>query len=173
MFSDDGSGFKRKPEDEALDAARGEVVAGLARELRRERQRDGRGAGRRGLLPLFSGPPEHRVGVLELYLPYAPIQNDIGAGLHKLRLDLIGGLAALYVALFTISASVSRGLRRQVSLNAFLAEHDALTELPQSFAVPAENLRSIGIGEGPVVRSRSSIVDRFREINDSLGPRQR
>ena len=32
-------------------------------------------------LPLVAGSPAHRVGVLEVYLPYAPIDADVSAGL--------------------------------------------------------------------------------------------
>ena len=174
VFSADGSGFEEKPEDEALDAARGKVVALLTR-LNSDVNDQG-SVGQQAVevyVPLVSGPHERRVGVLELYLPYAPIQRDIDAGLHTLRLNLIAGLAALYVALFTISASVSRGLRRQVSLNAFLAEHDALTELPNRPSFQrriSEALERVKSGRPPIAIAIVD-VDRFREINDSLGHR--
>ena len=32
-------------------------------------------------LPLVAGPSAQRVGVLEVYLPYAPIRQDVNAGL--------------------------------------------------------------------------------------------
>ena len=121
--------------------------------------------------PLVAGRPERRVGVLELYLPYAPIHNDVASGLHKLLLDLAIGLAALYVVLFTISLSVSRGLRRQVALNAFLAEHDALTELPNRRLFHqriADALHRVTRGRPPFAIAIVDL-DRFKEINDSLG----
>src|SRR6185437_15940377 len=76
------------------------------------------------------GPARRTVGVLELYLPYAPIRRDVTDGLGSLYRDLTLGLGALYVVLFGISLSVSRDLRRQLAVNTFLAEHDALTGLP-------------------------------------------
>ena len=172
VFSDDGSGFGERPEGEALDAARGETVARLTR-----LNSDVNDKGSIGpqvvevYLPLTAGLGEHRVGVLELYLPYAPIQSDVATGLHRLLLDLVVGLAALYLVLFAISLSVSRGLRRQVALNAFLAEHDALTELPNRRLFRrriAEALARVKKRRAPFAIAIVD-VDRFREINDSLG----
>jgi diguanylate cyclase (GGDEF)-like protein len=171
VFSDDGSGFKSEPEDEALDAARGRVVARLTR-----LNSDINDVGPAGVaavevyLPLTAGTPAHRVGVLEVYLPYAPIERDIQAGMQALYRDLVIGLGVLYLALFAITASVSRGLRREVALNAFLAEHDTLTELPnrtlfhrRATAVVAESRR------GRAAAIAIVDLDRFKEVNDTLG----
>jgi diguanylate cyclase (GGDEF)-like protein len=171
VFSDDSSGFAERPEDESIEAARGEIVARLTR-LNSDANDNGV-AGPQVVevyQPLNAGRPEHRVGVLELYLPYAPIQKDVEAGLHKLLRDLAIGLGALYVVLFAISLSVSRGLRRQVKLNAFLAEHDPLTELPNRRLFQ----RRISDALGRVKKAAPFAVaivdlDRFKEINDSLG----
>lgn len=54
-----------------------------------------------------------RVGVLELYLSYAPIARAVTKLLSTMYRDLIIGLGALYLALFAISASVNERLRRQ------------------------------------------------------------
>jgi PAS domain S-box-containing protein len=53
-----------------------------------------------------------------MYLPYDPIAADVAAGLNRLYLSLAVGLTLLWLALFAITASVSRGLRRQLALNA-------------------------------------------------------
>jgi diguanylate cyclase (GGDEF)-like protein len=171
VFSDDGSGFKAEADDEALDAARGRVVARLTR-----LNSDINDVGAAGVaavevyLPLTAGAPAHRVGVLEVYLPYAPISRDIQAGIHSLYRDLVIGLGVLYLVLFAITASVSRGLRREVALNAFLAEHDTLTELPnrtlfqrRAEAVVAESRR------GRAAAIAIVDLDRFKEVNDTLG----
>jgi diguanylate cyclase (GGDEF)-like protein len=120
-------------------------------------------------LPLRAGDPLHPVGVLETYLPYAPIRSDINSGQAVLYRNLVIGLAALYIALVFIATSVSRGLRRQVAINAFLAEHDTLTDLPNR-SLFLRRVRAAVNGS----RRRTSVIaifdlDRFKEVNDSLG----
>jgi diguanylate cyclase (GGDEF)-like protein len=171
-FSDDGSGLGGKPDDEALAAARGQVVAALT-----QLNSDANDSGRRGVaaveiyLPLRAGTPRRRVGVLEVYLPYAPINHDVTAGLHRLYLDLILGLAILYLALFTMTASVSRGLRRGSALNAFLAEHDPLTQLANRtlFHRRAKRLLTAGISHLQPMVIAIIDLDGFKDVNDTLG----
>jgi diguanylate cyclase (GGDEF)-like protein len=172
VFSDDGSGFKVKPDDETLNAAQGLVVARLTR-----LNTDSNDQGREGVptveiyMPLKAGTPLHRVGVLELYLPYAPISRDVTAGLHGLYVDLALGLAMLYLALFAITWSVSRGLRREVKLNAFLAEHDVLTDLPNRtlFHRRAAAAVALGVRRSEPVAIAIIDLDHFKDINDTLG----
>jgi diguanylate cyclase (GGDEF)-like protein len=172
VFSDDGSGFKDKPEDEALDAAHGEIVARLTR-----LNSDSNDTGKAGpesvevYVPLTAGTPSHRVGVLEIYLPYAPINADVSAELGRLYLDLAVGLALLYLVLSAITFSVSRGLRRQAKWNAFLAEHDPLTELPNRalFRHRAAGALAAAVPAGKPVAIAIIDLDRFKEVNDTLG----
>jgi diguanylate cyclase (GGDEF)-like protein len=171
VFSGDGSGFGDRPEDEALDAARGDTVARLT-----HLNSDANDIGSTGVasvevyLPLGAGSPARRVGVLELYLPYAPISRDVTAGLHRLYLDLAVGLTGLYLVLFAITASVSRGLRRESALNAFLAEHDTLTELPNRtlFHRHAERALAAARSNRPVAVAIVDL-DHFKAVNDTLG----
>ncbi|MDQ1508781.1 MAG: diguanylate cyclase [Actinomycetota bacterium] len=172
VFSDDGSGFAEKAEAPAIAAAHGEVEAELTR-LNSDANDTGE-VGQQAVeiyQPLFAGSQQRRVGVLELYLPYAPIHDDVASGVRRLSLDLMIGLAALYVVLFAISLSVSRGLRRQVKLNAFLAEHDPLTELPNRRLFQrriADALNRVKEGRAPFAIAIVDL-DRFKDINDSLG----
>jgi diguanylate cyclase (GGDEF)-like protein len=172
VYSSDGSGFSGKIDDEAIEAARGEVVARLTR-----LNGDSNDGGHRGVsavevyLPLTSSRGTGRTGVLEIYLPYAPISGDVTAGLHRMYLDLAVGLAVLYLVLFAITASVSRGLRREAALNAFLAHHDTLTELPNRTLFH----RRAGEALADAVRLDRRIavaivdLDHFKEVNDTLG----
>jgi diguanylate cyclase len=171
VFSDDGSGLAEHVDDEALDAARGQVVARLTR-----LNTDSNDAGSAGVAavevyqPLTAGTPSRRVGVLELYLPYAPISRDVNSGLQMLYRDLALGLAVLYLVLIAISVSATRGLRRQIAVNAFLAEHDTLTELPNRtlFQRHAAQAVAVATHEHPVALAIVDL-DRFKEVNDTLG----
>jgi diguanylate cyclase len=172
VFSDDGSGFGTKPEDEALDAAHGEVVAHLTN-LNADANDRGR-IGARSVevyLPLIAGKPPTRVGVLEIYLPYAPIATAVNAGLHRLYLELALGLTALWLLLFAITASVSRGLRREVATSAYLAHHDTLTELPNRalFLTRAKAAVARATSSGQPIAVAIINLDHFKDINDSLG----
>ena len=73
-------------------------------------------------LPLLAGSPRRRAGVLDVAFAYAPIQRDASASLNRLYNDLYIGLTLLYLSLFLTSVSMSRGLRRQLTLNAAQAE---------------------------------------------------
>jgi PAS domain S-box-containing protein len=123
VFSDDGSGFRGKPDDEALEAARGATVVSLTHLNSDSDDIGGKGpASVEVYEPLYVGAHRVRVGVLELYLPYAPIAADVASSLHRLYLDIAGGLALLYLALLGITLSITRGLRRQLAVNATQAE---------------------------------------------------
>lgn len=172
VYSDDGSGFKERPEDEALEAAHGDILAELT-----QLNSDSNDTGKIGpeaveiYQPLSAGRPERRVGVLELYLPYASISADVTAGLHNLYRDLILGLVGLYAALSAIWLSVTRRLRVQLKRNTYLAEHDSLTELPNRaiFLRRAEAAVASSCGGGQASAIAIVDLDRFKEVNDALG----
>jgi diguanylate cyclase (GGDEF)-like protein len=170
VYSSDGSGFTDAVEDEALDAAHGAVVARLTRLNADANDNGPRGVAAVEVYRPLTDAADRPLGVQEIYLPYAPISADISAGVHDLYQDLALGLAALYAALFAIAWSVSRGLRRQVALNAFLAEHDPLTGLPNRslFHHRAAQLVAGASDDAPVVIAIVD-VDRFKEVNDTLG----
>jgi diguanylate cyclase len=177
VYSDDGSGLHKQAgddddHDEALDAAHGVTVARVTR-----LNGDSDDSGPLGpesvevYLPLIAGSPLHRVGVLEVYLPYAPIRTDVDAGLDSLYRNLAIGLAALYVLLFGISFAVGRKLRRQVKVNAYMAEHDALTNLPNRALFHRRVQKALDRGRHTGQSTTIAIIDldRFKEVNDTLG----
>ena len=172
VFSDDNSGFAGPADDEALDAAHGRVVALLTRV-----NADSNDTGRIGTssvevyVPLTGQATRRPIAVLELYLPYGPIAHDVTAGLHRMYLALIVGLGVLYLTLFAISISVSRGLRRESVRNAFMAEHDALTELPNRTLFRQRATTAIRRSRRRERTVAVAIVDldRFQEVNDTLG----
>lgn len=177
VYSDDGSGLQKQTDvgdehDEALEAARGTAIIRLTR-----LNADSDDTGSLGpesvevYLPLLAGSGAHRVGILEVYLPYAPIRAEIDAGIDGLYRNLAIGLAALYILLFGISFTVGRKLRRQVKVNAYMAEHDALTNLPNRVLFHRRVEASLRRGRKTGRATTIAIIDldRFKEINDTLG----
>ncbi|MCU1373147.1 MAG: Phytochrome-like protein cph2, partial [Actinomycetia bacterium] len=173
VFAEDPSHVGLPGDDEALEAASGKVVAKLTHLETDQGSAAPSPAAVEVYLPLLAGSPAHAVGVLEMYLPYAPIDADVSAGLRSLYETLAAGLLLLWTALFAIAAWVSRQLRREVTANAFLAEHDALTSLPN------RSLFRTRAAEGLAQMRRTGVpvavaivdLDRFKEVNDTLGHR--
>jgi diguanylate cyclase len=172
VYSDDGSGLDQRPQAEAVDAAKGESVARLTQVTAATAKGGGLGpASVEVYLPLQAGPNHNSVGMMEIYLPYNPIRLDVNEGLHTLYWDLALGLVALYLVLFGISYWNGHRLRRQVRLNAYLAEHDTLTDLPNRvlFHRLAEQALERGRQTGRSTTIAIIDLDQFKEINDTLG----
>ena len=129
IFSSDDSGFGEEVDAGAHEATLGMVVAKLT-----HLNSDSNDVGPIGpaavevYQPLYAGARHTRVGVLELYVPYGPISAEITASVNRLLAWLVVGLGLLYVALLAIVVSVSRGLRRQVALNAEQAARLSVSE---------------------------------------------
>ena len=171
VFSSDAEGTNSPVDDEAVDASKGTIVARLTTLNADDHSKDPDDPAVVEVYEqLRAGQPEHPVGVLEVYLPYAPIKADIAAGLNGLHHDLIDGLAVLYIVLLAISFATSRGLRRQVKANAFLATHDALTDLPNRMLFQ-QRAHYVVRGGHRATSGRDHVVDldRFKDVNDSLG----
>ena len=103
-------------------------------------------------------------GVVEIYLPYAPVAAAIAEDSRRLYLLLAGGLVILYGSLFRIVAVASRRLRHQ-------ALHDDLTDLPNRTLLYERTEDAI---EAAARHGESSALllidlDRFKEVNDTLG----
>jgi diguanylate cyclase (GGDEF)-like protein len=159
--------------DEIEEAASGTVVARLTT-LNADNATGPRGpAAVEVYLPLVSGVSGHRVGVLEVYLPYAPIRNDVNAGLSRLYRYLALGLGFLYLLLVAISLAVGRRLRQQVKLTRYVGEHDALTDLPNRTLFQSQAEAELARARLAEEHTAIAIVDldRFGEINDTLGHR--
>ncbi len=123
----------------------------------------------RVLQPIVPNASGQATGVLELYLPYAPIAATIEAQMHRTYLRMAAGLAALYLVLALISWSSTHGLRRHAAAREHQALHDPLTGLPNRewFRQRAEwTLRAAGGERGAIVLAD---LDRFKEVNDTLG----
>jgi diguanylate cyclase (GGDEF)-like protein len=122
-------------------------------------------------VPLRLGADPQPAGAFEIYVPYAPIAAMIDNRTRELYLLLFGGLLLLYVALFRIVAGASTRLRRQAEENRHQALHDPLTGLPNR-TLFRERLREAleaARDEGRSVAVMILDLDRFKEINDTLG----
>ena len=102
-------------------------------------------------------------GALEIYLSYDNVAAAAKREKRTLYLFLVIGLALLYAVLFRIVARASRRLRH-------LALHDALTGLPNRTLFHERVERAIkGIRPDRSVAVLLVDLDRFKEVNDTLG----
>jgi diguanylate cyclase (GGDEF)-like protein len=175
VFASDDDGLHdsatKDDAEEIESAASGEVVGRLTT-LNADDPTGPRGpAAVEVYLPLDAGIPSHRVGVLEVYLPYAPIRSAVNAGLARLYRYLAMGLGLLYVVLFGIAYVVGRRLRRQVKITRYVGEHDALTDLPNRLLFRAQGETELRRARRRGESTAIAVVDldRFKEINDTLG----
>ena len=168
VYASDGSGLGGRPDDKIRQVLRGATLVSLTR-----LSSDQNSVGPVGLevvavyRPLLAGTGHVQVGVLEIYLPYAPIQRDVEAGLSDLFRNLVIGLCVLYIAIAALLLATTRRLRQQVAANAYLAEHDTLTGLPNRRLFQRTVAEATARGGQGVVALID--LDRFKEVNDSLG----
>jgi diguanylate cyclase (GGDEF)-like protein len=115
-------------------------------------------------VPVRVGEDTYPDGVFEIYLPYEPVASAIARDSQRLYLLLGIGLLVLYGTLFRIVAVASRRLRH-------LALHDDLTGLPNRTLLYERMEDAIK----DTARSGGSAalllidLDRFKEVNDTLG----
>ena len=103
-------------------------------------------------------------GVVEIYLPYAPVAAAISEDSRRLFLLLAAGLLLLYATLFRIVAVASRRLRHQ-------ALHDDLTDLPNRTLLYDRMEDALAAAErgGEPAALLLVDLDRFKEVNDTFG----
>src|SRR5215213_8326613 len=113
--------------------------------------------------PLRLGDGAGVDGALEIYLSYDPVAAAVAREKRTLYLFLGIGLALLYAVLFRVVAGASRRLRH-------LALHDALTGLPNRTLFHERVERAVKGGRpGSSVAVLLVDLDRFKEVNDTLG----
>ena len=162
VYSDDRKLIGRN--DIGSDNLREALGGGFVSEI--EHGMDDNGRGRQVLevyTPLSLGSGVGVDGALEIYLSYDAVAAAIGREKRTLYLFLGIGLALLYAVLFRIVARASRRLRH-------LALHDALTGLPNRTLFHERVERAIkGMRPERTVAVLLVDLDRFKEVNDTLG----
>jgi diguanylate cyclase (GGDEF)-like protein len=148
--------------DEFQRARAGELVS----EVERETGDDGEQVATRleVYVPLRLPGGAEIDGVTEFYLDYGPTAAAIANDTRTLHLLLLGGFSLLWLSLFSIVRGASRKLRHQ-------AMHDALTGLPnrarlyQRAGRTTKSIRAFGGLSALLLID----LDRFKEVNDTLG----
>src|SRR5437870_10701678 len=122
-------------------------------------------------VPVTFGGVQEPAGALEIYLPYQPVADAIERDTTRLYLLLCAGLGLLWAGLFRIVYGASRRLHRQTIDSEHQALHDALTDLPNRtlFYDRAQQAVTAASRSGKHAAVMLMDLDRFKEINDTLG----
>ncbi len=111
------------------------------------------------------------VGAFEVYLDYAPVAAGIRSDTNRVFLLLALGILLVWGVLFRIVAGASRRLRRQAAENEHQARHDGLTGLPNrgSFSDQVTSALATAAAGNSLLAVMIVDLDRFKEVNDTLG----
>ena len=115
--------------------------------------------------------PDEPVGVVEVMLDHTTTQRTLTATTRTVAAAPAGGLLVLWLLLFRIVGTTSSRLRATALENARLALLDSLTGLPNRRLLADQMRRAIDrVGEeGTRVGLILLDIDRFKDINDTLG----
>ena len=113
----------------------------------------------------------NRVGVLEVYQDYGPVAAAASSTFWPVAAVLAVVLLALYLSLYPLLRRVTRRLRRQVEEIEHQAMHDSLTGLPNRVLFRDRLEQALlGAKRRPgEVAVMFLDLDRFKEVNDTLG----
>jgi diguanylate cyclase (GGDEF)-like protein len=174
LYSDDPELIgERAFSDSLAEALAGGTVSEIEDEGHEESER-GMGAMLEVYVPVSMDVPGHGeqvVGAFEMYLPYAPIADGVADDVRQLLWVLGLGLVSLWAGLFQLMTTASRRLRQHARTSHWLAQHDALTGLPNRslFAETTATAIRTAAAEGTGAAVLHIDLDRFKEVNDTLG----
>ncbi|MGH2682868.1 MAG: putative bifunctional diguanylate cyclase/phosphodiesterase [Actinomycetota bacterium] len=174
VYSDDPRliGRSYPPSDDLREALEGEVAAEISGLDEAEDSTErGRGPLLEVYVPLRFGSATSPAGAFEVYIPYTPVAEAISRDTTRLSLILVAGLALLWAALFRLVAAASRHLQQQAEENRHQALHDTLTGLPNRTLFHDRVHQALLTARRDGLRLAVMImdVDRFKEINETLG----
>jgi diguanylate cyclase (GGDEF)-like protein len=111
------------------------------------------------------------LAVVRAYAPLADSHRQAMADTRKTLIVLGIGLLVFWVAVFRLVVRASRALARQAATNKHLATHDTLTGLPNRALLRDRVEQAIRHSHrtGRHVALMLTDLDRFKEINDTLG----
>ena len=167
VFSDDGANENALPaSDPAFRAAAdGGTVVAILRD-----PRVAPGQVIRVLQPVVASASGQAAGVLEVYLPYDAIAAKVHGQMRRTVWTLAAGLACLYLLLALVSWYTTRSLRRHAAHREHQALHDGLTGLPNREWFRATAERAVARGSRTETGALVLVdLDRFKEVNDTLG----
>jgi diguanylate cyclase (GGDEF)-like protein len=168
-YSTDPTLIGRTPDDlDRIAAARGGQLVSEVTTLGEE---DGLHGGIKVLeayVPVRVGGAD---GVFELYLDYTPIASSARQMFVPMTGLIAAILLALYLSFFPILRRATARLRRQMEQIEHQALHDALTGLPNRALLHDRLEQAIRTARrhGGTVAVMVMDLDRFKEINDTLG----
>ena len=119
----------------------------------------------------FTAQGDGPKATVEVALRYEPIRALATGAAAKTRRLLIGGLVLLYGILLLLVGGTSRALQRHAASRERLSLHDSLTGLPNRALFRELVSRAIvgGRRKRGLVAVMLMDLDRFKEVNDTLG----
>jgi diguanylate cyclase (GGDEF)-like protein len=111
------------------------------------------------------------IAVVDVEFPFHPAAVSVGGEQRTLFIMLFGGLALIYAIMFFTVARASRTLRKQASETKHQALHDALTGLHNRSYFRERVEQAVVHGKAGGERTCLMLIDldRFKEVNDTLG----
>ena len=122
-------------------------------------------------VPLWLDTSRRPAGAVQISVAYAPIEAGARDRANNYSLLIFLGLALLYGIMFRIVAGASRTLRHQAEVNEHQALHDSLTDLPNRTLFHDRVHQALSSARREHVPAAVMIMDldRFKEVNDTLG----